>query len=73
MSTDNVFEFVARACRPANQVETTPHVYTAVLLRDDVSLGDLANALRFSGIVLSTDRLSGQTLIHRSPSPKDAA
>jgi hypothetical protein len=54
-------------------VKTNSHVYTAVLLRDDVSLGELAHALRFSGIVLTTDPMSGQTLLHRAPAPGDAA
>lgn len=75
MSTDNVFELIARACRPANVVELRPkpneRTYHAILVRDDVSIGELAHALRFSDIVISTDPLSGQTTIHRSP--KDAA
>jgi hypothetical protein len=54
-------------------VKTTSHVYTVLLLRDDVSLGDLAHALRFSGIVLTTDSENGQTILHRSPPPHDAA
>ena len=59
--------------RPLLKGGEHPHVYTAVLLRDDVSVGDLAHALRFSGIVITTDPLSGQTLIHRAPTPKGAA
>lgn len=51
-----------------------PHVYSAVLIRDDVSIGELMHALRFTGIAVTTDPLSGQTLIHRSPTPpRDAA
>lgn len=76
MSTDsNVFDLLARVCAPANarlpRPEPETHVYSAVLIRDDVSLGELVRALRFSGIVISTDPASGQTVIHRSP--KDAA
>lgn len=48
-------------------------VYTAILIRDDVSLGDLMHALRFSGIVVSTDPDSGQTYIHRPNPPQTAA
>jgi hypothetical protein len=50
-----------------------PHVYTAVLIRDDVSVGEMMHALRFSGIVITTDPLSGQVVIHRSPTPRPAA
>ncbi len=71
MSAD-IFEFVARACRPMPRREH-PHTYHAVLLRDDVTVGELAYALRASGIVITTDPASGQTCIHRSPTPKDAA
>lgn len=75
MSTD-IFNTVADACKPSNVVTLPPrkpaeHTYRAVLIRDDVTIGELAHALRFSGIVISTDPLSGQTTIHRSP--KDAA
>lgn len=59
--------------RPRRAPGERPHVYSAVLIRDDVSVGELMHALRFSGIVVTTDPLSGQTLIHRSPTPKDAA
>ena len=77
MSTDNVFELIARACRPANVGELRPRpverTYHAILVRDDVSIGELCHALRFSGIVVSTDKGSGQVVIHRSPTPHDAA
>jgi hypothetical protein len=49
------------------------HVYHAVLIRDDVTLGELAHALRFTGIVVSTDPASGQTVVHRNPPPHNAA
>jgi hypothetical protein len=50
-----------------------PYVYTAVLLRDDVSVGELVQALKFTGIVVSTHAESGATVIHRPPAPKPAA
>lgn len=49
------------------------HVYHAILLRDDVTISDLMHALRFSGIVLTTDRATGQAVIHRPPMPNGAA
>ena len=49
------------------------HVYQCVLLRDDVSIGDLVNALRHSWIVLTTDAATGQQIIHRAPPPNDSA
>ncbi len=76
MSTDNVFELIARACRPANVVELRPkpneRTYHAILVRDDVSMGELAHALRFSGIVLTTHPESGTQVIHKH-TPPDAA
>lgn len=48
------------------------HVYQCVLLRDDVSIGELVRALRFSGIVLTTDAATGQQIIHKH-TPPDAA
>jgi hypothetical protein len=50
-----------------------PHIYSAVLIRDDVTLGELMAALRFTGIVVSTHPESGQTYIHRAPTPNNAA
>ncbi len=77
MSAD-IFDLVARACAPRG-VKLPPkptehqHVYHAILIRDDVSIGDLMTALRFSGIVVSTHPESGQTYIHRAPTPNNAA
>jgi hypothetical protein len=48
------------------------HVYQCVLLRDDVSIGELVRALRFSGIVLTTHAESGAQIIHKH-TPPDAA
>jgi hypothetical protein len=83
MSAD-IINLLGRACKPAKLAEfpVTPrtvrhrehaHVYHAILVRDDVSVGELAHALRFSGIVVSTDPASGQTVVHRNPPPKGAA
>lgn len=73
-----IFDLIARACRPANVVTLPPRkpverTYHAILVRDDVSIGDLAHALRFSGIVLTTHAESGAQIIHRTPPPIDAA
>ena len=49
------------------------YAYETVMLAPEVSVGQLLHALRFSGIVISTHPESGQTYIHRSPTPPNAA
>lgn len=80
ITTTDLLNVIARACRPANVVELprrkpepSERTYHAILVRDDVSMGELAHALRFSGIVLTTHAASGAQIIHRPTPPKDAA
>lgn len=75
MSTDNnVFDLLAHALKPSGvrlprpvRVEPAVRTYSAILVRDDVTIGELMHALRFSDIVVTTDPASGQTIIRRSP------
>lgn len=58
----------SRASRPPR-----PPVYSVLLLAPDVSIGELLCALRFSGLDLTTDRATGNQILHRRPGPKGAA
>ena len=58
---------------PPRPVRTDERVFTCLLMRDDVTLGELMHALRFTGIAVSTHPDSGQVYIHRAPAPNNAA
>ncbi len=47
--------------------------WQCVLLRDDVSIGQLMHALRLTDLCLSNDPTTGVATIHRKPVPDGAA
>lgn len=49
-----------------------PAVYRAIWLDDAVSVGELIQALKFSGLVVSTTA-GGMNVIHQAPPPGGAA
>ena len=64
----NVIEFAPRIARAQRPAEPMGPTYHTLLLRD-LSVGELANALRFSGIQIST--VHGHTVLHRPITPKE--
>lgn len=59
--------------RASRARQSRPPVYSVLLLAPDVSIGELLCALRYSGLDLTTDRATGNQILHRRPGPKPAA
>lgn len=51
----------------------TVEIYHCVLIPDAIKFAELARALRHSDLCLSTDAASGCQVIHRKPTPPEAA
>jgi len=69
---DGSLFFRARRVRPVPR-SSPPPVYSALLLHPDVSVGELVRALRYSGLVLTDDPVTGNRILHRLTPPDDAA
>ncbi len=70
---DGSLFFRARRRSAIQRRSPRPPVYSVLLLAPDVSIGELLCALRFSGLDLTTDRATGNQILHRRPGPKPAA
>lgn len=61
--------FAARQRHVAKQREAPPEprAYQHMLLAPEVTIGELLHALRGSGLVVSTEPVTGTQVIHREP------
>jgi len=48
-------------------IDKDANTYLVVLVRDDVTLGTLAQALAHGGMVISNDSVTESLVIHRAP------
>ena len=69
----NVIDITAFVRRTPLRLAAPVKLYHCMLRDGEVTLGELTHALRSSSICVSTDPVTGNQVIHKRPTPPDAA